>query len=236
MRSEQIEEQLAALRTRREEIAGERAEAEKAVAEARSALVNGSASSTDAVKGAQGELTALTETVEAMDAELERGAQALERAREREERAEKIDRLEELADAAAEHRQAFKEEREALAELIEEHGGEMAEALHRWRSAHGSFMRLFLQLAPGMNTARVLSVRNSNRERAEEMEAEREELAETLRERGADFDAAMPARFTHHLDMKPRGRGASRRQPTREQRLVNEILKAFRNDPDKKGA
>ena len=41
MKAEEIEQDLKALRSRREEIAGEREEAQEAVAEARSALVDG---------------------------------------------------------------------------------------------------------------------------------------------------------------------------------------------------
>ena len=227
MTAAQLEKDLKALRGRREEIDAERAGAQEAVEEARSALVDGSASSTDDVKAAQGELTALKETVEGVDVEIERKSEALEEARAREERAEKVDRLEELAEAAAEERQAFDDKREELSELIEEYGVELTEIRSRWYRTHRAFQRQFLQLAPGMNMGRVRGARD--RDRAEEMEEEREELAETLRERGADLDAAMPARFVNYVNFQPAERVRGGQKPTRGQRLVHRILKAYRN-------
>ena len=66
MTSSEIESNLQDLKNRRADVEAERAEAEKAVREARAALVRGDAEDTDDVN----ELAALTGTVEAMDEEI----------------------------------------------------------------------------------------------------------------------------------------------------------------------
>lgn len=202
-----LQKEIHTLTERRGEIDAKLRDAQAAASDAREALLNGN-DNAEAAAQKESTVAMYAKAKEEITAKMGTLQKEFAAAREAEAREQAISRLEKHGKEAGHAGKMYKEYAEETRLLLEGRSRALIEADAAWRKAHEDFKRSFIALAPGMST-RALD-READPDKNEEMRRERDELAQTLRERGVDFGAAMPARYVDYLNYRPAERTGDR--------------------------